>query len=106
MIAVSIKKPLLANDNKIIGVAGISIVQPVELLLDNYSNEFGLTKRQLDCLLHLVKGKTMKEIGKYLNLSHRTVGHYLETIKLKMECETKSDIIEKALRISYIKNNL
>jgi DNA-binding CsgD family transcriptional regulator len=106
MMAISIKTPLLTATQKVVGVAGISIIQPAGEFLSNFANEYSLTKKQLDCLLHLVKGRTVKEIAKKLNLSHRTVGHYLDTIKFKMNCECKSEMIEKALRIIYIKNNL
>jgi DNA-binding CsgD family transcriptional regulator len=106
MIATSIKTPLRTKENKIIGISGISILQPYEVFLSNDFNSSGLTHRQLECLLHLVKGKSMKQIGKEMLLSHRTVEHYLENIKLKLVCDSRVALIEKALTISYIRNRL
>lgn len=53
-----------------------------------------LTQREFDCLNLLVKRKTAKEIAKALNLSSRTVEYYLERIKLKLNCDSRSQLID------------
>ncbi len=60
-----------------------------------------LTKREIDCLQLLVKGKAAREIGEILNLSKRTVEFYLANIKSKLFVSSKSDLIEKV--IDYFK---
>ena len=40
-----------------------------------------LSKQQGRCFLLLMKGKSAKEIGIEMQLSHRTVEHYLEKIR-------------------------
>jgi DNA-binding CsgD family transcriptional regulator len=55
-----------------------------------------LTKRQKQCLFHLLKGMTIKEIANSLQLSPRTVEHYFETIKVKLNCKSRFDLFEKA----------
>ena len=42
----------------------------------------------------LLRGKTAKEIGRILGLSHRTIEHRIERMKLKLEADNKSHLIE------------
>jgi DNA-binding CsgD family transcriptional regulator len=60
----------------------------------------------MDCLYHLVKGKTMKQIAAALSLSPKTIEHYLDIIKRKLNCYSRSELIEKALQLSQIRDNL
>ncbi len=43
-------------------------------------------------------------MAKYMNISFRTVENYVESIKYKLNCSTKSEIIFSALK-SKITNN-
>lgn len=56
-----------------------------------------LSKRQSECLFFLLRGKTSKEIAKYVGLSYRTVEKHIEGIKLKFSCETRNQLIEKSI---------
>lgn len=62
-----------------------------------------LTRRQMECLLRLVKGMTAGHIADDLGLSKRTVEHYLDILKIKLKCKNKSQLINKALSFDYIK---
>ena len=62
-----------------------------------------LSKRQIECLFCLVKGMTIKEIAIELQLSPKTVEHYLTYIKFKLNCYSRSQLISKALKLSTIK---
>lgn len=73
--------------------------------LDTEINDL-LTNRQLDCLHCLVRGMTMKQIGKTLNLSPKTVEHYLYNIRTKLHCFSRSELIGKALQMNAIKDRL
>jgi len=42
-----------------------------------------LSKRELDCMFYLSQGRTSKEIGRLLGISHRTVDTHMKNIKLK-----------------------
>jgi DNA-binding CsgD family transcriptional regulator len=53
-----------------------------------------LTQRQYDCLYYLAKGMTIKETGCQLKLSSRTVEHYLDAIKQKLNCRSRSELVE------------
>jgi DNA-binding CsgD family transcriptional regulator len=61
------------------------------------SQNSNLSKREMECLFYLVRGKGARETAELLHLSKRTVEDYIENIKNKMGCYTKSQIIEKAL---------
>jgi DNA-binding NarL/FixJ family response regulator len=65
-----------------------------------------LTDRQVECLYYLVKGMTIRQIASQLTLSHRTVEHYLETIKRKLQCNKRCELIEIALKMQEIKDRL
>lgn len=109
-INIYVNKKILCNDqSQIIGVIGIYH----EILDENYYGKFdpkknnvALTKRQLDCLLLLVKGMTAKQIGDHLGLSRRTVEHHIESLKLKLNSFSKSSLIKKALTLDYIRKKI
>lgn len=127
------KAPLRTQKGNIIGIGGIAFLIDHENALFSALNELRslsepkildhiaeteckitvkpsandqLTKRQLDCLYHLVKGMTMKQIARTLALSPKTVEHYLHAIKIKLNCKNRADLIEKALKLPYIKYKL
>lgn len=50
------------------------------------------SKREIDCLREFYKHKIAREIATELGLSVRTVQHYLENIKNKLACESKTDL--------------
>ncbi len=102
---------------KVAGVIGVTFVyqanEPLNQLLLNFPgnhlshvDEVQLSKRQLDCLYYLVKGLTMKKIADQLNLSPKTVEHYLDAIKMKLNCRSRSDLIAAGLQLSSIKLKL
>jgi DNA-binding CsgD family transcriptional regulator len=54
----------------------------------------GLTPRESETLFFLLRGHTAKEVGKHLGISNRTVETHIESIKNKLDCQTKKEIIE------------
>lgn len=125
----SYKSPLLNRDGKAIGIFGLSYLlndqQCHEEILNEismFAGEYGalrvknlllryqqttrrLTLRQLDCLHLLAKGMTMKQIAHDLSLSRRTVEHYIEAIKSKLHCTSRSELIMKALELGLLEIN-
>lgn len=91
------KIPLYGSKGEINGLLGFYTDISSEEVIVN----IGLTKRQSQCLYHLVRGKTAKQIAKALNLSNRTVEFYLENIKDKFKCESRSDLIAKAIEMGF-----
>lgn len=63
-----------------------------------------LTKREAECMLLLLKGKSINTIGDILKLSPRTIEYYLKNIKIKLNCRTKFDLIELILHSDFYQN--
>lgn len=59
---------------------------------------FGLSKRELECLAHICQGKTYKQAAKEMQISPRTVETYLENILSKTSCSTKLELISQFSR--------
>ncbi len=124
--AITFKLPWYGNDNKIIGVffcafaingvdalpltETLTLVSKIGLLNNDelrHYNTDGLrifkkfdiyfSKREMECIYLLIRGKTSKMIAKELNLSYRTVEHYLENIKIKLNVSTKAALVEKII---------
>lgn len=69
-----------------------------ELSIQNYHLEgklkgIILTDREFECVKQLAKGKTAKNIAQHLALSPRTIEGYINKIKIKINCQTKSEMI-------------
>lgn len=60
-----------------------------------------LSKRELDILKLLMFGCTAKKIGQELNISFRTAEQYIEQLKDKFACDSKSDLIIKAIKNGF-----
>lgn len=61
-----------------------------------------LTNRQADVLFYLLRGQTIKQAAKSLNISLRTAEDHLQQLKEKFATPTKHDLIEKSLSLGYL----
>ncbi len=61
------------------------------------------TKRELECLNWLIKGKFVPDIAIILNRSHRTIEKFILTIKEKLDCYTLFQIGQKVSDIGLPK---
>lgn len=109
----TIKSPLKDANGKLIGVFGISHYLSEYRIRQNSIiwhtlQESGVTfsKRQVECLYYLVNGKSYKEIANTIGLSPRTIERYIELTKAKLKCDTQQQLIEKALKLNFIKEGL
>lgn len=68
-------------------------------LANHLTNHFIFTKREKECLLFTIRGKTAKQIARILGVSHRTIEEYLANIKVKMRVASKAEMIEKIMAI-------
>lgn len=77
-----------------------------QFLLDQYSNsnslnqcnpalDYGLTRREIEIIKSIIRGKTLRATAAILNLSARTVESYFESIKNKIGVASKSEVIER-----------
>lgn len=74
----------------------------VSYVLNLPHSYFSLTQKQEACLFFLIRGKSVKEIAKILKLSPRTVESHLQAIKNKMNCNCKTQVIEKAIDSGFL----
>jgi DNA-binding CsgD family transcriptional regulator len=119
-----VKKPIFDNSNQISGLiyycheffASSTFSNIFEINIKNCSADFipshyriasqdnvcNLSERELECLFFILRGKSAKQIGEYIRLSKRTVESYIENVKNKFGCHSKSELIIKALRMEYM----
>ena len=64
--------------------------------------DYGLTAREREILESMVEGKTKKEIAAVLDLSFHTVDSHLRNIYQKLEVNTRTGAVAKALREKLI----
>lgn len=115
-IAISCKKPIQSQLGKTIGLMGASLVVKKAQYEERYftykhffqqphipENKSSLSPRQIECLIRLVQGMTQKEIAISTGLSVKTVEHYLNMIKNKLKCNTRYELITKALSIPEVR---
>jgi DNA-binding CsgD family transcriptional regulator len=117
--AISHKKPIWSKKNKIVGIFGFAFL-PEEcdaLDLTFLFNPLGnpasfaknkniLSPRQEDCLVLLIRGMRSKKIAQELNLSSRTVEHYIEALKIKLSVRSRSELIVKGLELPEIRERM
>lgn len=64
-----------------------------------WKNLLTLSKREKQCLVLLKGGHTYHAIGLALGLSERTIEHYLESIKNKLNLETRTELFLAAEKL-------
>lgn len=67
--------------------------------MQNLPKEISLSARQKQCASYLLQGLTLKQMGEQMNLSPRTVEHYIENLKLKLACKNRTELIIKLTRL-------
>ncbi len=96
--SITLKNPLLFKDSL---NTFEKIRRPDNFVLSTISTNSGpinISCRENECLLYLSKGQSFKEIASNLNISSRTVESHLSNIKNKLNCYSKSQIIDLYLR--------
>lgn len=79
-------------------------VYPLHYRIGSPDNVFNLSNRELECLFLILRGKTAKQIAEIMDLSKRTVEFYIENIKNKFGCNTKSDLLLIGIANGYLNN--
>jgi DNA-binding CsgD family transcriptional regulator len=62
------------------------------------------TKREAECMVLLLKGKTISSVANILNLSPRTVEYYIKNMKSKLGCRTKFELVDLVYASEFMKN--
>ena len=92
--AISHKLPFRINNKKNLGVLCVSFVLTERKIIRPQKSFTKLSKRQNECLYFLATGMTIKEIARTMALSPRTIEHYLEAIKIKLNCKSRSELVK------------
>lgn len=107
-----IKKPMLDLNQSIYGI--IYQCHPLDdadffrklIHSDNdikpNTNMYSLSKRELQCMFYVLRGNSNKQIAEALKLTKRTIDFYMENIKNKFGCQSKNELIIKAIEAGYI----
>lgn len=69
--------------------------------IHDYGN-YQLTMREAECYFYLLRGYTAKSIALKLSISHKTVESYLTEVKRKLNCKSKTQLIEKGFDLGLI----
>lgn len=93
------KEPLADSLQKIAELGYLNAGTKIENMIGSEINNAYLSKRQIDCARLLLSGKTSKEIALSLNISYRTVESYINTIKIKLNCRNKTELILKLAEV-------
>lgn len=60
-----------------------------------------LTEKEQECLFYLLLGKTYKEIAETQSVSQRTIIDHIERLKMKFNCQSKSELIGRAIELGF-----
>lgn len=101
--SVDITNSALANNSIVLSKIDKKIVPKTStyILTSDYIS-LPLTERQQICLFLLIRGKTAKNIASILNISIKTIEEHTAKIKQKMNCFSKSQLIEKAIDNGFL----
>ncbi len=67
-----------------------------------WKNLLKLSKQEKACLALLGKGMAYQEIGFHLTLSARTVEHYIESVKRKLEIDSRIGLFQAAEKLAEL----
>ena len=67
----------------------------------SYPNVY-FTRREIDCMIHLLKDKTVSEVASEIGLSRRTVEFYVNNMKSKLMTKRKKELINKVRKSDFL----
>lgn len=62
------------------------------------------TRRESECMVWLLRGKTINSVATILKLSPRTVEYYIKNMKNKLGCRTKFELIDLVYASEFTKS--
>lgn len=69
-------------------------------LSGEYEGEI-ISDKQVGWIIYYIEGKTAKEIAKILGLSYRTVEGNIERLKIRLNCKTKSELVDCLIKNGF-----
>lgn len=79
-------------------------IKPKKYSLGPKFSGIHFSQRESDCMLQMLRGKSIDGIAKHTNLSPRTVEYYVKNIKKKVGCRTKFELIEIVIESDFLNN--
>lgn len=70
-----------------------------------YQNVY-FTHRQAQCMIYFLKGYPIRHISAVLKLSPRTIEAHTNAMKAKLNCASKTELIEKVHQTSFLNYEL
>ena len=67
---------------------------PKHYFILHQGKRVSITKREFDCLKGMAQGRSNKEIGRFLDISPRTIDSYQTRLKEKLAVHSKSALID------------
>jgi DNA-binding NarL/FixJ family response regulator len=64
--------------------------------------EVFLTRREAQVAFHLTQGLSVAKVAETLNLSRRTVEFYVNNMKCKLSCKSKSELVMKIMQSEFL----
>jgi DNA-binding CsgD family transcriptional regulator len=62
------------------------------------------TRREAECMVWLLKGKTVNSVAALLKISPRTVEYYIKNMKNKVGCRTKFELVDQVYASDFMRN--
>jgi len=85
--------------NNVIGCRALAVYD-----LGTKYGDLYFTKREAECMLWLLRGKTIGGVALVLKLSPRTVEYYIKNMKNKLGCRTKFELIDLIYASEFMKS--
>ncbi|MCP4475549.1 MAG: hypothetical protein GY821_13495 [Gammaproteobacteria bacterium] len=77
-------------------------IEPKDYYFTHNNSQYQMTKREFECLKCLAQGRTMKEAGRILNISDRTVEEHIISLKNRFTVNNKTELIDLYLASDLI----
>ena len=66
--------------------------------------EIYFLRREAECMMYLLKGKSTRGIARKLCLSPRTIEFYIQNMKKKLNCQTKFELLDLVVESDFSDN--
>lgn len=70
--------------------------------LTNFQQRYGITGRQAEIILHVIKGLSNRETGERLGISERTVENHMFNIYNKIGVDNRIELLNKAVKYGLL----
>lgn len=94
-------RPMMKQSNQHSSVRGRATER--YYLGDKFEGAY-FTRREAECMVQFLKGKTISQAALSLNLSPRTVEFYLKNMKNKLSCQTRPELIQAIVNSDFQEN--